>query len=248
MPATDDAATTYQRVKGVAGRAAAGLMLFVFSPIILLCAGLVRLTSAGPSFYSQVRLGHCGRRFRIVKLRTMRYKCEAGTGAVWATAKDPRVTPVGRALRRLHLDELPQLWNIACGDMDFVGPRPERPEIVEKLLLDIPNFNDRLAIRPGLTGLSQVLQMADTCIDSARRKLRFDLEYARRESLWLDLRIMFGTALIIVGVKRPTVGRWLGLDSKPEAVKRPAQPVESIFDVPKDRPAALCDSGFFGAI
>jgi lipopolysaccharide/colanic/teichoic acid biosynthesis glycosyltransferase len=237
----------YHWCKAAASRVVAGVLLFVLTPIILFCAVLVRLTSVGPSFYSQVRLGHRGRRFRIYKLRTMKYRCEAGTGAVWATACDPRVTPVGRILRRLHLDELPQLWNIACGDMCFVGPRPERPEIVDKLLLDIPNFNERLAIKPGLSGLSQVLQMADTSIDSARRKLRHDLDYGRRESLWLDLRIVVGTALIIVGISRPTVDRLLKLRSKAVVVKPPVPVEESIFDDPQNLPK-LCDSGFLGAV
>jgi lipopolysaccharide/colanic/teichoic acid biosynthesis glycosyltransferase len=239
--------TAYQRTKSVAARVTAALMLFALAPVVLLCAVVVRLTSKGPSFYSQVRLGHRGRLFRIYKLRTMKFRCEAETGAVWATARDPRVTRVGRVLRRLHLDELPQLWNIACGDMCFIGPRPERPEIAEKLLLDIPNFNERLAIRPGLTGLAQVLQMADTSIDSARRKLRLDLDYGRREGIWLDARIVVGTALIIVGVPRGRVEKFLALRSKPVRPPQPAPVSDSIFDSPHDLPK-LCDSGILGAL
>jgi len=174
----------------------------------------------------------------------MQFQCESTTGAVWATAHDPRVTQVGRVLRRLHLDELPQLWNIFRGEMCFIGPRPERPEIAEKLLLDIPNFNERISIRPGLTGLSQVLQQADVSIDSARRKLRHDLDYAKRESLSLDLRIVIGTAMIIVAVPRPTVGRLLSLSSKPVRRTSPAI-TESIFDVPRAMPN-IWDSGIFG--
>jgi lipopolysaccharide/colanic/teichoic acid biosynthesis glycosyltransferase len=246
--------TTYQRFKSVASRGIAGLMLFVLTPVILLCAGLVRVTSSGPSFYSQVRLGHFGRRFRIYKLRTMRFNCEEKTGAVWASKDDPRVTPVGRVLRRLHLDELPQLWNIFNGDMSFVGPRPERPEIVAKLLQDIPNFDDRLELVPGLTGLSQVLQMADTGIESARSKLRNDLEYQKRESLWLDLRIVVGTTMIIVGVARETVDRLLSLSSKAKPAPTPApapaaEPFassESIFDAPL-KLATLWDSAILSA-
>lgn len=240
-----DELTTYQFCKSVAGRAVAGLLVFAFSPLIVVCGVLVRLTSKGPSFYSQVRLGHHGRKFRIYKLRTMQYQCESSTGAVWASARDPRVTPLGRVLRRLHLDELPQLWNIFCGDMCFIGPRPERPEIAEKLQLDIPNFNDRLSIRQGLTGLSQVLQEADVSIDSARRKLRFDLDYGRRESLWLDFRIVVGTAMIIIGVPRPTVDRMLSLNVKrvPTAL---VAANESIFESPRDLPN-IWDSGILGS-
>jgi lipopolysaccharide/colanic/teichoic acid biosynthesis glycosyltransferase len=235
--------TLYQAIKSVGSRATAAVLLFVLSPLILLGAVVVRLTSAGPSFYSQVRLGHHGRRFRIHKLRTMKFRCEAKTGAVWAVARDPRVTPVGRVLRRLHVDELPQLWNIARGDMCFIGPRPERPEIVEKLLLDIPNFDDRLAIRPGLTGLSQVLQMADVSVDSARWKLRYDLDYGRREGPWLDLRILVGTALIILAFPRQTVARFLALRPKPVVIKPPEPEDDCIFEAPRDKPEH-CDSGF----
>ena len=239
--------TGYQKAKAFAGRAAAGILLVILSPLILFCGVLVRLTSTGPSFYTQVRLGHRGRPFRIYKVRTMRFRCEANTGAVWATAKDPRVTPVGRILRRLHLDELPQLWNIFLGDMCFIGPRPERPEIVEKLVLDLPNFNERLVTKPGLTGLSQVLQMADTSLESARTKLWNDLDYIRRESVWLDTRILLGTAMIILGVKRPGVARILALNWKPGRPKSPSPATECIFEAPVDLPK-LCDSGILGAL
>jgi lipopolysaccharide/colanic/teichoic acid biosynthesis glycosyltransferase len=178
----------------------------------------------------------------------MQYQCEAKTGAVWATSRDPRVTPFGRFLRRTHLDELPQLWNIFHGDMGFIGPRPERPEIVEKLLLDIPNFNERLLIKPGLTGLSQVLQQADTSVDSARQKLRNDLDYRRRESFWIDLRIVVGTALVILGASRQTVGTMLRLSRKSQQVKPTLKSSnDSIFDAPRERPQ-LCDSGIMGAV
>lgn len=237
--------TAYQRVKRVLSRIAGFVTLFAATPVIVFCAVLVRLTSSGPAFYSQMRLGYCGRQFRIYKLRTMKYRCEDGTGAVWATSRDPRVTRLGRVLRRLHLDELPQLWNIASGEMCFVGHRPERPEIVEKLLEDIPNYNERLTIFPGLTGLSQVLQEADTGIESARIKLQNDLEYRRRECLSLDVRIVVGTALKILGVSRPTIARLLRLDSKPTLPHPASAAGESIFDTPLPLPK-LFDSGILG--
>ena len=241
--ATPPNRTSYQRVKRALSRLIGFVTLFAVTPLIALCAVLVRLTSAGPCFYSQIRLGYCGRQFRIYKLRTMRYRCEDGTGAVWSTVRDPRVTRVGRILRRLHLDELPQLWNIARGDMCFIGHRPERPEIVEKLLEDVPNYNDRLTVFPGLTGLSQVLQTADTGVEDARTKLRNDKEYQRRECFSLDVRIVVGTAMVILGFARPTVARLLRLDAKATLPHPSSACSESIFDahLPK-----LFDSGILG--
>src|SRR5213078_1616461 len=113
---------------------------------------LVRLTSAGPGFYSQVRVGRGGRPYRIYKIRTMYHNCEAVSGVRWSTKNDPRVTPVGGVLRQLHLDELPQLWNVLVGDMSLVGPRPERPEFVAELTKQIPYYGQRHALRPGITG------------------------------------------------------------------------------------------------
>jgi lipopolysaccharide/colanic/teichoic acid biosynthesis glycosyltransferase len=237
--------TAYQGFKAISARLTAGILLFIFSPAILVCAALVKATSPGPGFYSQVRFGLRGRQFRIYKIRTMNYRCEEATGAVWATADDPRVTTVGRVLRRLHLDELPQLWNIFRGDMCFIGPRPERPEIVDKLLTHLPNYNERLAIKPGLTGLSQVLQMADTGLESARTKLWNDIDYIRREGPWIDVRILVGTATVILGVPRPTIARWLYLNSQPAKSKLPPSLSGCIVDDRRDVPR-LRDGGILG--
>jgi len=172
---------------------AAGLVVLALPPI-LLAALLVKLTSRGPVFYSQTRVGLNGRVFRIYKIRTMYHNCEAVSGIRWATAGDPRVTPVGRFLRATHLDELPQLWNVLRGDMSLVGPRPERPEFVARLSREVPRYAERLRVRPGVTGLAQVQLPADTDLESVRRKLVYDLHYIENHSVWLDLRLMAGTA------------------------------------------------------
>jgi len=177
----------------------AAALLILAGPVVLLCALLVRLTSRGPAFYSQVRIGRGGRPFRIYKLRTMYHECELRSGPQWSVKGDPRVTPLGRFLRRSHLDELPQLWNILKGDMSLVGPRPERPEFVPKLAEAIPLYELRLLVRPGVTGLAQVQLPPDTDLASVRLKLSYDLFYACHLSLWGDLRILAATACKVFG-------------------------------------------------
>ncbi len=177
----------------------AGILMVLTAPLILSAWALVRLTSRGPGFYSQIRLGLGGRHFRIYKLRSMYHDCERETGPRWSTRGDSRVTPLGRFLRSTHIDELPQLLNILCGDMSLVGPRPERPEIAAQLEHALPCYRERLQIRPGVTGLAQVQLPPDTDLDSVRRKLACDLYYIRTYTPWLDLRIVLGTALGILG-------------------------------------------------
>ncbi|MFP4058370.1 MAG: sugar transferase [Candidatus Brocadiia bacterium] len=167
-------------------------------PVILVLAAVVKLTSRGPAFYLQERVGKDGRVFRIVKLRTMVRDAEARSGPVWATANDPRETPVGRLLRRTHLDELPQLWNVLKGDMSLIGPRPERPVFVEKFRQEIPHYTDRLAVRPGITGWAQVNYFYDQSLEDVRRKVEYDREYIRRMGWGIDLRIMWATAARMV--------------------------------------------------
>jgi lipopolysaccharide/colanic/teichoic acid biosynthesis glycosyltransferase len=188
------------------------LALFVLSaPLLLLAVLLVKLTSPGPVLYSQVRLGRRGRPFTLYKIRTMVHRCESLTGARWSTPGDPRITPVGRLLRRTHLDELPQLWNILRGEMSLVGPRPERPEFVPQLDQAIPRYRERLLVQPGLTGLAQVQLPPDTDLASVRLKLAYDLYYVRHVGLWLDLRILVGTAGHVAGLPFRALGRLLGL-------------------------------------
>jgi lipopolysaccharide/colanic/teichoic acid biosynthesis glycosyltransferase len=190
------------RRKRVPIRILAGLLLVAAAPLIAVLLLLVRLTSPGPAIYRQVRMGRGGRLFTIYKIRTMRLDAEADTGPVWAARRDPRVTPVGRVLRWTHLDELPQLVNIVRGEMCLLGPRPERPEIAVELARYLPDYAERLAVLPGVTGLAQVRLPADEDLEGVRRKLQVDREYIERASLRLDLRILLCTALKVCGVPR----------------------------------------------
>jgi len=166
--------------------------LIISSPLLVTIAILVKLTSAGPVLYSQLRLGKSGREYRVYKIRTMLHECEAA-GAVWAVANDPRVTPIGRFLRETHLDEIPQLWNVLRGEMSLIGPRPERPEIATHLEQVVPSYRQRLSVRPGITGLAQLRLPADSDVSGVRRKLSHDLYYIRQRGLILDLRIAIST-------------------------------------------------------
>jgi lipopolysaccharide/colanic/teichoic acid biosynthesis glycosyltransferase len=180
------------------------LMLFA-TPVMLVAALLVRLTSPGPVLYRQTRLGLHGRRYTIYKIRSMYHDCERLTGPRWSTPGDSRVTWIGKILRATHIDELPQLWNILRGEMSLVGPRPERPEIVVGLELAIPCYRDRLQVRPGVTGLAQVQLAPDTDLESVRRKVAYDLYYIERSSLWLDIRLIIATVLGIVVIIPPSL-------------------------------------------
>ena len=230
----------------------AAIALAVMAPLLVLIALAVKVTSRGPVFYRQVRIGvdrrvrgerrvrgdrrrggdralgvahhgpaadrrgtvrrraHVrgsrsrravdvgGQTFRICKFRSMCVDAECSTGAVWATRNDPRVTPIGRILRQFRLDELPQLYNVLKGDMNIVGPRPERPSIFCRLRDEIPEYPLRQRTRPGITGWAQVRHTYDACIDDVRKKVRFDLEYLQRRSLWIDLQIMARTIPVML--------------------------------------------------
>jgi lipopolysaccharide/colanic/teichoic acid biosynthesis glycosyltransferase len=194
-------------------------LLVVTAPLVLLAALLVKLTSRGPVFYTQVRLGRGGRPYLLYKIRSMAHDCERLSGPRWSTGRDPRVTPVGRVLRFTHLDELPQLWNVLCGEMSLIGPRPERPEFVPQLEQALPRYRERLRVRPGVTGLAQVQLPADSGLESVRRKLAYDLYYIEAVGPWLDLRILLSTALKMVGVPFPAL-RWLFGMPTPAEVER----------------------------
>ena len=186
------------------------LLLAILSPVIAILAALTKLSSPGPAFYSQVRLGRFGRPYRIWKVRTMRHNCEAKTGAVWSSGlNDARVTSFGRLLRDTHLDELPQLWNVLQGDMGLIGPRPERPEIASRIDAAIPRYGNRLMVRPGVTGLAQVQLPADSDLESVRRKLGYDLYYVREVSAMMDARILLSTSLNLLSDVMHAVGKAL---------------------------------------
>ena len=206
---------------------AAALMLIPGIPIILFLILLVKLTSKGPGVFSQVRLGKNGKPFTMYKIRTMRVDAESGTGAVWATKKDPRTTLLGRMLRRLHLDELPQLFNVLRGDMALVGPRPERPEFVELLDQKIKGYSVRLLVVPGVTGYAQLNLPADRDFDDVRRKLSLDSEYIEGASFWFDLRLILGTTCRLFKYAHKTPLRCLGIYQKAET-----SPWATYFQVP----------------
>ncbi len=193
------------------------VLLIATAPVTLLAMLLVRLTSPGPSLYSQKRLGYRGRIITVSKIRTMYQHSEQDTGPIWSYRGDPRVTRVGRFLRKSHLDELPQLFSVLRGEMSLIGPRPERPEIVVQLEHALPDYRLRLAVRPGLTGLAQVLQSPDTDLESVRRKLGYDLYYLNRSSAWLDLRILLATPLHLVDVPAGRIARIFGFPDEGQA-------------------------------
>jgi sugar transferase (PEP-CTERM system associated) len=168
-----------------------GLILAL--PLLPLIMLAIRLDSQGPVLYRQTRVGKNGRTFHVVKFRTMRTDAEALSGPQWAGNNDPRVTRIGRFLRSSRLDEIPQLWCVLRGDMAFVGPRPERPEFVEWLSREIPYYNVRHMVRPGLTGWAQVKYKYGSTVEDAREKLQYDLFYIKNASIGLDLLIMFQT-------------------------------------------------------
>jgi sugar transferase (PEP-CTERM system associated) len=167
----------------------AALGLAILAPVMAVVAIAVRVSSPGPALYSQRRVGKNGRIFIIHKFRSMRVDAEARTGAVWSTENDPRVTPLGRILRRTRLDEVPQLWNVLVGAMSFVGPRPERPEFVADLTAQIPFYGQRHVVRPGLTGWAQVRHTYGSSVEDALQKLQFDLFYIKHVSLAFDVFI-----------------------------------------------------------
>lgn len=167
-------------------------------PFLLVGMLLVRMKGgAGPIFFRQERLGRFGHKFEVIKLRTMGVDAEA-EGAKWSTQNDPRVTQVGRFLRKFRIDEIPQLWNILRGDMSFVGPRPERQEFIDKLSKEIPYFSERLLIHPGLTGWAQVCYPYGANVEDAKRKLEFDLYYLKNMGLVMDLFILLDTIKIVL--------------------------------------------------
>ncbi len=176
----------------------ASIGLLLLAPVIPIIAAAVRLTSPGPAFYHQERVGLNGKVFTVHKFRTMRNDAERGTGAVWATANDARVTPIGRFMRRTRLDEIPQLWNVLKGDMSFVGPRPERPEFVDQLSATIPYYRQRLVVKPGVTGWAQVRYTYGASVEDAIEKLQYDLYYIKNMSIALDLVIVLETIKTVV--------------------------------------------------
>jgi len=171
--------------------------IIVLSPLFLFVAVLIKCTSRGPVIFKQVRVGRDGELFTIYKFRTMKVDAEKETGPVWAQANDSRLIPCGRFLRKAHMDEIPQFINVLKGDMSVIGPRPERPVFVDQLKTKIPEYEKRLNVKPGITGLAQVWHRYDETIEDVKKKIKYDLLYIRRICLWTDIRILFRTVRVV---------------------------------------------------
>ena len=172
--------------------------LVLAAPLMLMAALAIKLTSPGPVLYRQQRVGQHGRVFSVYKFRSMRDGAEHRTGAIWASPNDGRITPVGHFLRQTRMDEVPQLWNVLCGHMSLVGPRPERPEFVADLTREIPFYGQRHTVRPGLTGWAQVCYTYGASVEDAMQKLQYDLFYIKNMSLSLDLFVIAKTVKTVL--------------------------------------------------
>jgi exopolysaccharide biosynthesis polyprenyl glycosylphosphotransferase len=201
------------------------------APLVALAALAIRVTSAGPIFYRQTRCGRFGRCFEMTKLRTMHVDAEKD-GAVWSSESDPRVTLIGRVLRRYRIDEIPQLWHVLCGHMSFVGPRPERPELIAQLARDVPYYEERLMVQPGITGWAQVSYPYGASVTDARRKLEYDLYYMKHMSLFLDVFILLDTIrIVLLGGAAPTVRTLAEKETLQEWVRLKEKDRESLASV-----------------
>lgn len=176
----------------------AALMLLILSPLLLVTAALIKIDSRGPVIFSQERVGQNGQRFWIHKFRSMVEDAEKKTGPVWAREDDDRITRVGQVIRKLRIDEIPQLWNVLKGEMSFVGPRPERAHFIEQLVEQIPYYTYRLSVKPGVTGWAQVCYSYGSTIDDAVEKLNYDLFYIKNLTFLFDLLIVFRTVKTVL--------------------------------------------------
>jgi len=219
---------SYREVKPIIDRVFALVLLAPLVPMMLVIAAAVKLTSHGPVLFTQMRVGenrrrvrtglgkrrkcqrvvdHCGRLFTVYKFRTMYVDAESATGPVWAAQNDPRITRLGRFLRKSHLDELPQLFNVLKGEMSLVGPRPERPFFVQHLKNGVRGYCRRLMVRPGITGLAQVRHKADETLNDVVRKVAYDRLYVIRQCLFLDVIILIETIRVAL-LGKPLLRRY----------------------------------------
>lgn len=189
---------TYAVLKRILDVAFSIAGVIVLSPLLLLLALAVKLTSKGPIIYSQTRVGKDGKLFEIYKLRTMKVDAEKDSGPVWARSNDNRLTPIGKFLRKSHMDELPQFINVINGDMSIIGPRPERPVFVDEFKKTIEGYQGRLAVKPGITGLAQVRHRYDATIEDVKKKLKYDLLYIKKMCLMSDFRIILRTFRVVI--------------------------------------------------
>ena len=210
----DDLSTPkgYIKIRYGLERMLAILLLVAFLPIIFVLTCIVRLNSKGAAIYKQTRVGLNGREFSMFKIRTMVADAEQQSGPAWCSESDPRITRVGQLLRFLHLDELPQLFNVAMGDMSFIGPRPERPEFVAILSKQVNGYAQRLRVKPGITGLAQIYLPADQTLKCVIKKVKMDRAYIETVTLGVDLRIALCTVFRMVGLRHGKGPRLMGLD------------------------------------
>jgi len=187
----------FQQFKRMFDVTVAGLGLIVATPLMLLAAIVIKAVSPGPVFFKQKRVGWNGKVFDIYKLRTMKVDAEKETGPIWAQEDDPRLIRFGKVIRKAHLDELPQLFNVLKGEMSIVGPRPERPVFVKTLSKEITEYSKRFNAKPGITGLAQVWHKYDETIEDVKKKIKYDLLYIRKMCLMVDLRILLRTILVV---------------------------------------------------
>ena len=187
---------TYRQLRPLMDYGISFIGLLIASPVLIVTGIAIKITSSGPVFYTQVRVGKDGCLFNIIKFRTMCADAEFKTGPVWTKKNDSRITTIGRFLRETHIDELPQLINILKGDMSIIGPRPERPHFVEMLNDEIHGYTRRLAVKPGITGLAQCYCKYDETITDVRRKLRYDVLYIKNRCWRLDMQIIWRTLSI----------------------------------------------------
>jgi sugar transferase (PEP-CTERM system associated) len=185
-------------IKRLIGLTLSSVMLITLSPFLILVALLIKLDSPGPILFFQERVGEFGKIFTLHKFRSMKTDAEKESGPVWATEDDPRITRVGKIIRKLRIDELPQLWDVFRGDMSFVGPRPERQFFVEKLRNTIPYYNERFSVKPGVTGWAQIMYPYGATDKDALEKLKYDLFYIKNMSLAFDLMVIFHTVKIVL--------------------------------------------------
>ncbi len=186
----------FQEFKKIFDMVVSAFGILIAAPVIALTAIFIKIVSPGPAFFRQERVGLGGKVFDIYKLRTMKVDAEKETGPVWAEEDDPRLIKLGRFIRKAHLDELPQLFNVIKGEMSIVGPRPERPVFVEKLSDEIMDYRKRLNVKPGITGLAQVWHKYDETVEDVKKKIKYDLLYIRKMCLAVDIRILFRTIIV----------------------------------------------------
>jgi exopolysaccharide biosynthesis polyprenyl glycosylphosphotransferase len=187
-----------ESLKRIVDVVVSALILAVGLPFWLAVAAIIKTNSPGPALYRQDRVGKNGKNFKIYKFRSMYADAETKSGPVWAAKRDPRVTSVGKIIRRLHIDEVPQFINVLRGDMSLVGPRPERAFFVEKLAAELPLYKRRLRVRPGITGWAQVKHKYDESIEDVKVKLKYDLFYIENMSWRMDLKILFNTFYVML--------------------------------------------------